>query len=204
MTIRVYKLKRDYGFAPNPFHGVCTLACCKPSIRKHAAIGDWVIGVGSVHNGLLGKIMYAMVVEEKITFDDYWSNEKYQAKKVVPNGTRKRMYGDNIYHKDPVRNAFIQEDSHHSFENGSTNIDNLERDTSHTDQLLISRDFIYFGENAVTPPPRIKSLGEKGFPRTSARYYKIVGENEKRKIKKWLRSYDWSCLHGVPHDWRKR
>jgi hypothetical protein len=38
---------RDYGFAPNPFFGVCTLATCKPKIRKAAAIGDWVVGTGS-------------------------------------------------------------------------------------------------------------------------------------------------------------
>ena len=27
----------DSGFAPNPFHGACTLACCKPKIRKGVA-----------------------------------------------------------------------------------------------------------------------------------------------------------------------
>ena len=29
-----YIITRDYGFAPNPFGGVCTLATCKPKIRK--------------------------------------------------------------------------------------------------------------------------------------------------------------------------
>ena len=202
MTIRVYKIKRDYGFAPNPFHGVCTLACCKPSIRKHAEIGDWVVGAGSKYNGLLGKIMYAMVVEEKMTFDEYWSHQDYQAKKVVSSGTRKRMYGDNIYHRDPVSNVFIQEDSHHSLANGNTNMKNLNQDTSNTDQVLISRDFIYFGHNAVTPPSRIRSLEDKGFPRPKARYYNITSEKEEAKIKEWLRLYNWSYLHGLPHDWR--
>ncbi len=28
--------RRDYGFAPNPFHGICTLATCKPVIRRVA------------------------------------------------------------------------------------------------------------------------------------------------------------------------
>ena len=37
-TVRLYSyvFDHDYGFAPNPFHGVCTLATCKPSIREHA------------------------------------------------------------------------------------------------------------------------------------------------------------------------
>lgn len=32
-----YVMTSDSGFAPNPFHGTCTLACCKPKIRKSVA-----------------------------------------------------------------------------------------------------------------------------------------------------------------------
>ena len=39
----LYVVDRDFGFAPNPFHGVCTLATCKPKIRKFAKVGDWII-----------------------------------------------------------------------------------------------------------------------------------------------------------------
>src|SRR5712692_10528871 len=48
-TVKLYSyvVARDYGFAPNPFFGFCTLATCKPEIRKAAAIDDWVIGTGS-------------------------------------------------------------------------------------------------------------------------------------------------------------
>ena len=37
-----YKLDHDYGFAPNPFHGVITLDTCKGGIRKNKNlhIGD--------------------------------------------------------------------------------------------------------------------------------------------------------------------
>ena len=34
MIIYQYVLKVDHGFAPNPFYGVCTLACCKPRMRN--------------------------------------------------------------------------------------------------------------------------------------------------------------------------
>ena len=34
-----YVITRDYGFAPNPFGGICTLATCKPGIRNHAKVG---------------------------------------------------------------------------------------------------------------------------------------------------------------------
>lgn len=43
-----YILKHDSGFAPNPFYGFCTLATCKPEIRKQAEVGDWIVGLALV------------------------------------------------------------------------------------------------------------------------------------------------------------
>jgi hypothetical protein len=37
----VYAITRDFGFAPNPFHGSCTLATCKPELES---LLKWVIG----------------------------------------------------------------------------------------------------------------------------------------------------------------
>ncbi|WP_225761747.1 hypothetical protein [Acinetobacter sp. Marseille-P8610] len=34
MKIFSYVVSRDFGFAPNPFFNFCTLATCKPKIRK--------------------------------------------------------------------------------------------------------------------------------------------------------------------------
>ena len=28
----------------HPFHGWCTLVCCKPAIRRKARPGDWIVG----------------------------------------------------------------------------------------------------------------------------------------------------------------
>ena len=44
MNLYSYVITRDYGFAPNPFWNICTLATCKPQIREHALKGDWVAG----------------------------------------------------------------------------------------------------------------------------------------------------------------
>jgi len=38
-----YVVRYDSGFAPNPFGGYCTLATCKPEIRKTAQLGDWLV-----------------------------------------------------------------------------------------------------------------------------------------------------------------
>ena len=37
MIVYEYVMTSDSGFAPNPFYGACTLACCKPKIRKGVA-----------------------------------------------------------------------------------------------------------------------------------------------------------------------
>ena len=47
MNIYSYIVRYDSGFAPNPFYGYCTLANCKPIIRGHAQVNDWVVGTGS-------------------------------------------------------------------------------------------------------------------------------------------------------------
>jgi hypothetical protein len=61
-----YVIARDFGFAPNPFHGVCTLATCKPGIRKSASVGDWILGIGGKKLGLMHrKCILLMKVSEK-------------------------------------------------------------------------------------------------------------------------------------------
>ena len=49
MKIYSYKIDHDFGLAPNPFGQYCTVAVCKPDIRKskNLKIGDWIIGTGS-------------------------------------------------------------------------------------------------------------------------------------------------------------
>lgn len=42
-----YVIPTDDGAAPNPSWGECSLAICKPAIRKGADVDDWVIGTGS-------------------------------------------------------------------------------------------------------------------------------------------------------------
>ena len=75
-----YIVARDYGFAPNPFYGFCTLATCKPRIRKKAEVGDWVIGTGSKSKGRDGHLVYAMRVTETMSFDEYWADSRFHRK----------------------------------------------------------------------------------------------------------------------------
>lgn len=199
MTVWSYKVARDYGFAPNPFHGVCTLACCKPVIRGHAEVGDWVIGAGSKANGLWGRIIYAMIVDETLTFDQYWNDPRFQVKKPVIGGTHKGFFGDNIYERDDSVHGFRQADSHHSLRHGQTNLDNLHQDTQY-DRVLLAMNFVYFGANAVEPPEAIFGEFIEPFPR-DARTYKSYSPAMQTAIKGWLSdNFEWG-LQGLPEAW---
>ena len=79
MTLYSYVVTVDTGFAPNPFHGVCTLACCKPDIRRTAKEGDYVVGLGPKHLG--NRLVYAMQVTEIMDLDSYWNDERFRIKR---------------------------------------------------------------------------------------------------------------------------
>lgn len=157
----MYVVDRDFGFAPNPFHGYCTLATCKPGIRSTAKIGDWVIGMGGSRLNAKGRCIFAMRVTGKIPFNEYWSDPTYLDKKPIRNGSSKMMVGDNIYRYDAETQQWYQEDSHHSNPDGSINLENLRTDTK-INNVLISRHFVYFGVSApIVPESIINRIGYK-------------------------------------------
>lgn len=158
MKIFSYRLTRDYGFAPNPFHGFCTLATCKPDIRGVANVGDWVLGIAAskLSTELSNRLIYAMKICSKISFEKYWRGPEFQCKKPAINGSLVAAYGDNIYHR-AENGEWIQEDSHHSYPGGIKNMENLNRDTGRLrsgrkDFVLISDHFFYWGNQAVSVP----------------------------------------------------
>lgn len=144
MRLFSYVVARDYGFAPNPFFGFCTLATCKPVIRRTASVGDWVIGTGSRAYGISGRLVFAMLVENVVSYDEYWGDPRFSVKRPSLRGSLKRAFGDNIYHHDPASGAWIQEDSHHSNHDGTANIKNIRHDTN-APRVLIATDFTYWG-----------------------------------------------------------
>lgn len=166
-------MSRDYGFAPNPFGHYCTLATCKPRIRKSANVDDWIFGISPKKMNY--KLIYAMKVMQKITYNDYWDNLEFQYKKPLMNGSLKQMYGDNIYHFDEESNIWYQANSHHSLDNGVVNEINLKNDTQ-GQYVLISEKFYYFGSNCIELPKGVKSKLIIG------RNHKMVNEKAAMKL----------------------
>ncbi|WP_417686672.1 hypothetical protein [Pseudidiomarina gelatinasegens] len=192
----VYPIPRDLGFAPNPFHGYCTLATCKPKLRKSAKVNDWIMGLAA-SNAKEKKYhcIFFMKVTEKLTFQEYWADPRFELKKPVRNGSKVQVLGDNIYHKD-AEGKWIQEDSHHSNPDGTINEDNLKRDTGSTHDVLVSECFTYFGSEAM--PLDLDALGYK--PVRDYRKFSLDNQQYARNLieKTVVKSDYWNMVVGDP------
>lgn len=196
-----YVVLYDIGFAPNPYCGMCTLATCKPEIRKFANIGDWVAGIGSKQKRQHGRLVYAMQVTEILLFDEYWAEPRFANKKPNRGGSLKLRYGDNIYHHATDGKGWIQEDGRHSLEDGSPNLDHVKRDTS-TPRVLASTSFAYYGANAITIPHELRDWEGKDYFGSVRGYRRNFPDGLRRAFISWLESQSDIGIAGEPLDWQ--
>jgi hypothetical protein len=84
-----YVVDHDLGFAPNPYDGFCTLVHCKfggtwgkPNIVELADEQDWILGSGgqSKRSAGNGKIIYLMRVDQKLPFEKYLKDPRFQGR----------------------------------------------------------------------------------------------------------------------------
>lgn len=202
MSIYSYVVRYDSGFAPNPFYEFCTLATCKPKIRRHAKVGDWIVGGGSGDRsvGRAGHLVYAMRVSETLSFDAYDVDPRFTRKKPYRTGSRKQSCGDNIYFRSKVPGPWSQRDSFHSLPDGSANAKHVGRDTS-VNQILVGSDFIYFGGAGPIVPANLKD------PRGRHLVHKGVGQSRFddteliRQFEDWVRTLGDMGYRGSPYEW---
>ena len=200
MRLFSYVVARDYGFAPNPFFGVCTLATCKPIIRSVASVGDWIIGTGSSQQNRRGFLVYAMRITETMTFNEYWEDERFRRKRPNLRGSKKQAFGDNIYFKDDLGH-WHQQDSHHSYKDGAPNPYNTQKDTQ-TDRIFLSTDFAYWGGSCPEIPPKFRNYN--GFDICAGRNHKSqFPEGLVNELVGWFRSLDVNGYEGAPLDWSR-
>ncbi len=141
-----YIVKNDCGYAPNPWWGECTLAVCKPIIRKTAKIGDLIVGLTPRQLG--NQLTYAMVVEEILTLGEYYLDLRFQGKKPdFQSDDVKAWMGDNFY--EPTAQGYVQRVSAHNVAGRDGDIlkQKKEADLSGVN-VLISSLFFYFGQNS--------------------------------------------------------
>jgi hypothetical protein len=149
MKLFTYSIPHDKGFAPNPYHGICTLNTCKPQIRREASEKDWVVGLKQ------DSVVYAMEVTEKISMEEYWYRCKKQIPKKIPvynypGCSYQDLCGDCQY--DFSSTPPIQLPGFHK-----TNEYIKDLSGKYT---LLSTNFIYFGENAIKLPSYLTEIAK--------------------------------------------
>lgn len=199
MRLFSYVVSRDYGFAPNPFYGICTLATCKPRIRKAVAVGDCVIGTGSKAQCREGSLVYVMLISEVMTFNEYWIDPRFRRKRPNLKGSVKQAFGDNIYFKDND-GLWHQQDSHHSYPGGRWNRHNIRHDTS-ADRVLIGEEYVYWGRKGPKIPERFRDFDGKDICKSGPGHKCIFPTRLVEEFIQWFRSLDVHRYQGEPLDW---
>lgn len=100
MKLLKYVMTSDSGLAPNPYHGICSLALCTPNhMRARLDVGDWIVGHSSSVTGR--KLIHAMRITRILTMPEYF--EGFPQKRPNPGGTRAEQCGDNLYYLEGSR-----------------------------------------------------------------------------------------------------
>jgi hypothetical protein len=141
-----YVVRVDRGGSPNPYHGWCSLAVCKPLIRRTAQVGDWILGLRSKLND---QVIVAMEVDEVLPLGDYWRDVRFRAKRPGAGGVP-----DNFYraHRDGHLEQVANELHGPLLALGDTSGVNA----------LIARNFWYFGDQSPELPTDLVHLVHSG------------------------------------------
>jgi hypothetical protein len=196
MTLYSYIVRWDGGFAPNPFFGHCTLACCKAGIRRKAKKGDWIVGLTPKAKGKGNKIVYFMEVEEILPFDEYWGAARFKVKRPRMDAGIVEKNGDNIYQPSKeYGDGFHQLPSVHSEPKfGKTeNLKTKKKDLK-GERVLVSRNFAYFGSEALRLPRALDGL------KIGVGYRCHFSTNVQEAFRHFVGKQKLG-VHGSPHLW---
>jgi hypothetical protein len=143
-TLYTYKVQYDGGSAPNPYSGTCTLAICKPAIRRTAKKGDVIVGFACKSNGDNElRIVYCMVVDEAIEWTDYIerceSGQEGSLSGKIPKNDRDP--GDCIWKRSTPHDPRASWSRHDASD--------FCRDVERGERVLLSRTYWYFGSASL-------------------------------------------------------
>lgn len=187
MRLCSYTMVHDYGFAPNPFWGFCTLGVCTPNHQGiKLAKGDWILGNSDVKSRNL--LIYAMCVSESLNFDAYFHDQRFKKKKPRFDRGWKEASGDNIYYRGTSgRFRQIQTQYH-------ADKQIRKKDEKHP-TVFIAKEFYYFGRSMFRLPAKFQPLMRVGKGCRCNHDPKLVEE-----FIAWLRNNFTKGIHGDPRD----
>ncbi len=158
MKICSYTMTVDTGFAPNPFHGYCTVAACTPNhMNSRLVKGDLLAGFFTDRG--CPYLAYFMEVEEVLDYDAYYRDPRFQNKKPRRGGSWRECCGDNMYHRHRSGKWIRSDGPYHQDD------ETFKQDTRYA-VVYIGQIFGYFGRQAYEPdnelPRDLQSVLKKG------------------------------------------
>jgi hypothetical protein len=169
MRLFSYTIPWDYGSAPNPFWGLCTLTICKPVIRRVAVKNDWVVGLQGV------AVVYAMEVTDRRSLQEYDAFCRDELPQKIPKWSSpdlRRRVGDCIYDYSqgyrPRLRRGIHTEAMRANDLGGLN-------------ALLSENFYYFGQHAIPLPTWLHPIVQKRGHKSDA------NEPYKARFVRWIR-----------------
>lgn len=180
MNIFRYVVRYDGGSAPRPYGGLCTLAICKPMIRRTAIVGDWIIGVRSK---VPDRVVYVMQVSEVLPFERYWSDSRFEDRRAGASPVP-----DNIYLPN-TRGELVQESNPiHGQDETRTDLNGK--------NVLVGKRFWYFGTESPMLPTDLIHLVP--YPRGHSVHVNRR-DDDVQNLELWLAG--WPCgIHGIPQE----
>lgn len=146
--IYYYILRWDDGYAPCVNNGVLTLAICKPSIRRKAGEGDWIIGISPKKDG--HELCYMAQVTRKIPGYEYYTQNIFSKR------------GDRIYSFDGKKFSLRRRRKVHEEADKKTDVGKFPTYQNAVVLKSSRGSFWYFGDKAWSiSPERYPALTEK-------------------------------------------
>jgi hypothetical protein len=138
-----YVMRKDTGFAPNPFDGWCTLLGCAPNYANAKLVaGDYIAGF--FRSGRPPRLVYIMEVSETFDYNDYYQDRRFEHKKPRRDRTWRERAGNNIYFRDS--SGGYAQDRNACYH---TRAAKIVQDLKHP-VVFAGRNFAYFGAMAET------------------------------------------------------
>ncbi len=182
MKVYTYVIATDAGSAPNYDPPCLTLAICKPKIRSTAEPGDLVL---AFNGAALGRnphgVRWAGIVAEKLSFTDYWHDQRFAGKKP---GACSRP--DNLY--EPAGLDFRQ------VPNSVHGPTSKARDLGGR-FVLTFEPWWYFGNTAPILPSEFRLRMENG--RRAHRVH-TLSDSDWDRLERWLKNQSTASPKAAP------
>ncbi len=178
MSTFIYIQKADTGLAPCVHNRIWSLALCKPTIRRCARAGDYVLAVTSCDDG------------HRLSS---WAKIKVRISTKAFSKDSPTARADNIYTLRPNGKFARRKNVKHKLHNSKADLDHdLGKDGKNA-WVLISTDFFTFGKRALELPAWTRGLPHLAdeitkLGRAFRRNHDQTIENDLRKLERILKT----------------